>query len=87
MESLQEVKILVMSLVRTNTGGEMSLLELEHCYKEYTGTQLKSQAAKFGYESINQMIEDWPEFSVRGFSLSTTIRVKVQNHIMELNQR
>lgn len=87
MASLQEVKILVMSLVRTNKGGEMGLLELERCYKEQTGTELKSHAAKFSFESVSEMIEKWPEFSVQGFSFSITIRVKVQDHITELNQR
>lgn len=87
MASLFEVKYIVMSLVRTNKGGEMNLTELEGFYKQQEGNELKSMAIKFGFDNVSDMIESWSEFTVYGYSINKTIRVNKQDHIVEMNQR
>lgn len=87
MSSLSDVKYVVMGLVRTNRGGEMNLTELEGHYKRQEGHELKSMAIKFDFDTVLDMIESWPEFTVYGYSINTTIRVNKIDHIVEMNQR
>lgn len=83
---MEEIRVIIKSLVRTSQHGNMKLQELKTLYRQQEGEELISVIGKFGFASIENMLRSWEEFEVYGCSLGTTVKCNDLDHISAMNK-
>lgn len=83
---VEELRVILKSLLRTAKHGTMKLEELKTCFRLQEGHELILATGKLGFSKIEEMIKTWEEFEVYGHSLSTTVQCNDLDHIARMNK-
>lgn len=87
--TMEHLKVVLKSLLRTEQHASMKLLQLEKEFKSQEGVELKNEAHKFGFDSVVSMLRTFKELEVHGEDLGVLVQCidsGLSYHISKLNR-
>jgi hypothetical protein len=83
---MEELQVVIKSLLRTTQHGRMNLSQLERDYKQQIGEDLKAAACRVGSKSIQEMLRSLSDVEITGEGFQMTVQCKDLDHIANMNR-